>query len=96
MYQCTGIRAATLLRVFVLPPGFTPGGEVEPPAAPSADVLVHAAFWHVMLVCAAVVVHVVRSMLLVVALRGGCRWNLSSTTFVLSSASHVAAYFNAS
>ncbi|KAM1912351.1 hypothetical protein PS2_000431 [Malus domestica] len=77
--QCVGIHAAALLRAFVFPPRFTPGGTAEPPFALDVDLLVHVALQHVLLVCVVVVVHVVYVVLLAVALARGCQWNLSWT-----------------
>ena len=44
-----------------------PGGAAEPPAAPGVDLMVHVALRHVLLVCAATVVHMVHVVLLTVA-----------------------------
>ncbi|KAM1355815.1 hypothetical protein ACFX2H_029822 [Malus domestica] len=85
-----------MLRAFVLPSGFEPGGAVEPPAASDADLLVHVVIRHVLLVCATVAEHVVCSMLLAIVFGGGCQWNLSWIALVLSSVHRVAAYFGAS
>ncbi|KAM2891211.1 hypothetical protein COP2_009536 [Malus domestica] len=47
------------------------GGAAKLPIAPGVDLLVHVTFWHVLLVCAAVTVRVVHSVLLTVMLGGG-------------------------
>ncbi|KAM2096311.1 hypothetical protein EV1_018419 [Malus domestica] len=59
------------------------------------DMLVHVALQHVLLVCVALAVYVVHSMLFGVTLGGGYQWNLSWTALVLFSVHHVAAYFGA-
>ena len=83
-----------MLRTFVLHPRFAHGG--EPPVAPVVDLLVHVALWYILLACAAVAVHMVHSMPLAIVFGQYCQWNLSWTTFVLSSVCHVVAYSGAS
>ena len=94
--QYAGIRSATLLRAFVLSPGFTSSEVAEPLTALDVDLLVHVALRHVLLVCATVTVHMDHYVLLTVALGKGCQWNLSCTAFVSSSVHHVAAYSSVS